>query len=154
MEQRTETTPDQLLDTFRGRGLKTVIIFTIVVHVVVLLATSAPYLIRTFGAGAKMKMSETERMDLAVKEAMASLKTIAESHGVKPQDLGSRLGGSAPRAPQEEAAPPPAATPEKTGEAPAASEPEKPKSEIEQQIEKTKEGPAVPAVEEEVDLFK
>lgn len=152
MEQREETTPDQLLDTFRGRGLKTVIIFTIVVHVVVLLATSAPYLMRTFGAGDRMKLSETERMDLAVKEAMTSLKAIAESHGVKPQDLGSRLGGGAPQAPREEAAP--AATPAKTEGAPAPSEPEKPKSEIEKQIEKTKEGPAAPAVEEEVDLFK
>ena len=155
MEHPNETTPDHLLDTFRGRGLKTIILFTIAVHAVVLLATSAPYLWRTVAGRDTGKLSEDERVKLAMKEATSSLRKIAEAHGLRPQDLSSRLDGGGPRAPREEAAPAPAETPGKQPDAAATpAEPEKPKSEIEKEIEKVKEGPTTPPVEEEVDLFK
>jgi outer membrane biosynthesis protein TonB len=146
MENNPETTPDQLLDTFRGRGLKTIILFTIAVHLVILLLTSVPYFMRTVAGKDTANLSEEERVKLAMKEATSSLRQIAEAHGLRPQDLSSRLDGAAPRAPREEAAPVVApATP---------AEEEKPKSEIEKEIEKVKEGPAAPPIEEEVDLFK
>ena len=154
MEKTNETTPDELLDTFRGRGLKTVILFTIVVHVVVLLGTSVPYLWRTVAGKDIGNLSEDERVKLAMKEATSSLRKIAEAHGLRPQDLSSRLDGGGPRAPRDETTPAPAEQPDKQPEASAPAEPEKPKSEIEKEIEKVKEGPTAPPVEEEVDLFK
>jgi outer membrane biosynthesis protein TonB len=151
MEHSNETTPDQLLDTFRGRGFKSIILFTIAVHVVVLLATSVPYLMRSSAGKDTAKLSEDERTQLAMKEATSSLRKIAEAHGLRPQDLSTRLDGGSPRAetppaPVETSAPPPDTT--------TPSTPEKPKSEIEKEIEKVKEGPTAPPVEEEVDLFK
>jgi len=152
MEHREETTPDQLLDTFRGRGLKTIILFTIAVHVVILLLTSVPYFMRTVAGKDTGKLSEEERVQLAVKEATSSLRKIADAHGLRPQDLSSRLDGAAPRAPREETAP--VGTPAATTDAATPAEPEKPKSEIEKEIEQVKEGPTAPPVGEEVDLFK
>ena len=152
MENNPESTPDQLLDTFRGRGLKTIILFTIAVHVVILLLTSVPYFMRTMAGKDTAKLSEEERVKLAMKEATSSLRKIAEAHGLRPQDLSNRLDGAAPRAPREDAAP--EMTPATPTDAATPAEAEKPKSEIEKEIEQVKEGPTAPPVEEEVDLFK
>jgi hypothetical protein len=152
MDHTPETTPDQLLDTFRGRGLKTIILFTIVAHAVILLGTSAPYLWRSIIGKDTSTLSEDERVNLAMKEATSSLRKIAEAHGLRPQDLASRLEGGAPRAPQGDAAPKPAG--KAVEPAPTTAEPEPPKSEIQKEIEKVKEGPVTPPVEEDVDLFR
>ncbi|NNC86976.1 MAG: hypothetical protein HKN82_00790 [Akkermansiaceae bacterium] len=153
MKPTKETTPDELLDTFRGRGLKSIIVFTVVVHAVVLVGTSAPFLLRNVLGEDRGELSEDERVQLAVKEATSSLRKIAEEHGLKPQDLSSQVAGGAPRKPAPAAEPPsggPGAAPEET-----PGEPAEPKSAIEQEIEKVKEGPTVPPIEEEEeDLFK
>ena len=155
MQHKEETTPDQLLDTFRGRGLKSIILFTIAVHAVILLATSAPYLWRTAAGKDTSKLTEDERVGLAMKEAASSLRKIAEAHGLSPDELAKRLDGGGPRAPREEAAPVADATPAKPTPEAAPAVPEAPKSEIEKELEQTKEGPTTPPVEEEeVDLFR
>ena len=155
MDTNHETTPDQLLDTFRGRGLKSIILFTIAVHVVILLATSAPYLWRSVAGRDTGNLSEEERVGLAMKEATSSLRKIAEAHGVSPDELASRLDGGGPGAPRDEPVPPQQDGPgDPVPEAPPAG-PETPKSEIEKEIEQAKEGPTTPPVEEEeVDLFR
>jgi len=154
MEHREETSPDQLLDTFRGRSLRSIIVFTVIVHAVVLLGASIPFLWRA-AAGDRSKPSEEERVTLAVKEAPSSLRDIANAHGLRPQDLASRLDGSAPRAPRDKPAQEVAETPEGRPEGATTGAAAPPKSEIEKEIEKVEEGPTVPPVgEEEVDLFK
>ncbi len=93
-----ETTPDQLMEPFQGRSLRSILIFTLVVHAVVLVVASVPYLLKTVTGGDSDKLSEKERVDIAVKEATASIKEIAEKHGLKPQDLGDRFAGGSPKA--------------------------------------------------------
>ena len=44
MDPTHETTPDELLDTFRGRSLKSIVLFTLAVHAVILLGTGMPTL--------------------------------------------------------------------------------------------------------------
>lgn len=141
-----ETTPADLMEPFKGRSLKSIVIFTVAVHAVVLLATSGSYFFKS-GAGDNSKLSEEERMKQAVGEATSSLRAIAEKHGLKAQDLSSRFSDGKPAAPAAE---------EKPAEKPAdpvPAEPEKEKSAIEKEIEKAAPGPAVPSVEDE-DLFK
>jgi NhaP-type Na+/H+ or K+/H+ antiporter len=41
-----DTTPDELMEHFQGRSLKSIILFTVVVHAIVLLGTSVPWLWR------------------------------------------------------------------------------------------------------------
>lgn len=146
-----ETTPDQLLTSFAGRSLRSIIIFTVIAHVLFLLLTSGPYIWRAVAGGDSSGLSESERTELAVKEASAALRQIAEEHGVKPQDLSSRFTANAPA---------PAANP---GVAPVAPEPaapaetpppgtEEPESAIEKEIKKAEPGPTVPDTDE--DLFK
>jgi hypothetical protein len=154
MNAHDDTSPDDLLDTFKGRGLKPIIFFTLLVHAVVLLGSSVPFLLSRFGNGDTTGMSEEERVQAAVKEATASLRKIAEEHGVPPQDLSNSLAGKAagtptPAAPADE---PPSPGPAPTGD----PEPEPEKSAIEKELEKTEEGPAVPPIpeDEEVDLFR
>jgi hypothetical protein len=147
-----EISPDELLTNFNGRSLKSIIIFTVVAHVILLLATSAPYIWRSVAGADSSKLSENERVDLAVKEASASMRRIAEQHGIKPQDLGSRFAApAAPAASKVE----PKAEPEST-QAPApapAPAPEKPESTIEKDLKKAEPGPTVPGAGDE-DLFK
>jgi hypothetical protein len=146
-----ETSPSDLLASFNGRSLKAIIVFTLVAHAVLLLATSGGYLWRSISGPDTSAMSETERMDLAVKEASTAMRRIAEQHGIKPQDLGSRfsapVSGSAAEAPEAD---PKSAEKAEPAKKPAAA-PEEPKSTIEQEIKKAEPGPTVPVDD---DLFK
>lgn len=158
-----ETTPDQMLASFRGRSFKSVILFTVIAHAVVIGGTSVPYLMKTLTGKSASKLSETERIEIAAREATDALRDIATKHGLKPQDLSTRIaGGAAPKAPTKEESEKPAnpeepATPETT-QPEETGEPEKPKSAIEKELEVKEEGPKVPTipVEEatEDDLFK
>ncbi|MBT8044815.1 MAG: hypothetical protein KJO79_07680 [Verrucomicrobiae bacterium] len=141
-----QKTPDDLLESFRGRSLKSIVIFTLIIHGVLLLGTSIPFLIDKVTAKDTSEMSEDERVELAVKEATKSLREIAEEHGLNVQDISNQFAGGAkkPKAPAKA----PAAAPE------TDSEPEKPKSAIEKEIDVKADGPEVPKVEDDDDLFK
>lgn len=158
-----DVAPGDLLATFNGRSLKAIVVFTVAVHAVLLLATSGGYLWRAVSGADTSNLSESERMDLAVKETTAAMRRIAEQHGVKPQDLGGQFSAPTAARPAETpkaasatatagapaAAPTPAPAPAATP-APAPA-PEEPKSSIEKEIKKAVPGPTVPADE---DLFK
>jgi hypothetical protein len=155
--QREETTPDQLLDTFRGSSLKTVIVVTIIVHIVVVLGSSVPYLMKTLSAGDTTKLSEQERLDIAAKEATSAMRDIAVKHGISPEDLGNRFAPRAAIPAAKETTPEPAdKTPETT--APEGTAPEdapKPDSTIEKEIKVKQDGPTLPGLDtEKDDLFK
>ena len=158
-----DVAPGDLLATFNGRSLKTMVVFTVALHALVLLATSGGYLWRAVSGSDTSNLSETERMDLAVKETTAAMRRIAEQHGVKPQDLGGQF--AAPAAVRHAETPKPAAA-AASASAPAAAAvtapaptpapapapaAEEPKSSIEKEIKKAVPGPTVPADE---DLFK
>lgn len=145
-----ETTPDQLLESFRGSNMKTIIVFTLIVHAVVVLGTSVPYLWKAVAGGDSSKLGEKERMELAAREATSSLREIASKHGVKPEELSSRFAGATPAAKAD--AKEPAAPAADTGTPPA---PEEPKSAIEKELNTKETGPELPGLEnEKEDLFK
>lgn len=154
--QNQETTPDQLMESFQGRSFKSVILFTLIVHAVVLGGTSVPYLMRSVSGKSDSKLTEAERTEIAAREATSALRDIAEKHGLKPQDLSTRIaGGAAPAAPRKEE---PAPAEEPAAPAPDAAEAEKPKAAIEEQLDVKAEGPTVPPIPAEEatddDLFK
>ncbi len=149
-----ETTPDQLLESFRGRSFKSIILFTLIVHVVVIGGSSVPYIMKSATGKSDSKLSEKERTEIAAREATSALRDIAAKHGLKPQDLSTRIaGGAAPAAPRKEA-PAPAEDPAPT----PPEETDKPKSAIEEELDVKKEGPTVPPIPveeaEDEDLFK
>lgn len=160
MNSNQTNTPDQLLESFRGRSFKSIIFFTLIVHVVVIGGSSVPYFIKTIAGKSDSKLTEEERSDLATKEATAVLREIATKHGIKPQDLSNRLaGGKATKAPSADETSTPkveeeATTPEST----QPEETEQPKSAIEKQLEVKEDGPTVPPIPVEEaaddDLFK
>lgn len=148
-----ETTPDELMESFQGRSLKSIILFTVVIHAVLLLGTSVPFIIKAVTGKDTGELSEEERLELAMKDATASLREIAEEYGVNPQEISRGFSDEGPKKagnePEGESTPKP--TPESGDNPvdPAAGTP------IEQEIRVTKEGPDVPKVgEEEEDLFK
>ena len=150
--QKEETTPDQLMKHFQGSSLKSIIVFTVVVHIVLISGFSFPFLYKTFVGGNTEEMSEKDRIDAAMREATVALREIAEEYDLKPQDLSSQLAGNAPRAPKA-AKEPKAESPPKAS--PDAATPENPKSAIEQEISKKATGPTLPKpVDDEEDLFK
>lgn len=144
-----ETTPDQLMKTFEGRSLKSIVVFTVFVHAILLVATSVPFLLGSvFGQTEVKEESEEVRLTSAVKEAQVAIREIADQYGLKPQDLSSQFADGAPKAPEAD----PKGDPAVSEEAPA-TEDEGTKSEIEKELEKVEEGPELPPVEDE-DLFK
>ncbi|MCH7224676.1 hypothetical protein [Haloferula sp. A504] len=152
MNPNNETSPDELLDTFEGRSLKKILLFTIVVHAVILLGSSVPFLFgKAFGMGTS-DLSEEERVKAAVREANITLRKIADEHGIEPQELSSSIAGGIPKAPPAEPNESPATEPA----AEPADDPDEPKSAIEEELKKVEEGPEVPPIpeEEEVDLFR
>lgn len=142
-----EITPGDLLTNFNGRSLKSIILFTIVVHAVLLLATSGSYIWRAV-AGDTSKLSESERTELAFKEVQSAMRRIAEQHGIKPQDLGSRFvpPAAAPKSATPKAEPAADSKAAATNSQPPA--PDEPKSAIEKELKKAKPGPTVPADED------
>ena len=157
-----ETTPDQLLESFRGRSFKSIILFTVIAHLVIIGGTSVPYLIKSFTGASDSKLSEEERSDIATREATTAIREIATKYGIKPQDLSTRLAGGAPKAPAAEEktepeTPAPAEEP-KPENAGNSEDSEKPKSAIEKELDVKVEGPKVPPVPTEEatdeDLFK
>jgi hypothetical protein len=146
-----QTTPDQLMKAFEGRSLKSIIIFTVVIHVILVIGTSVPYLLGAVTGGEdSSEKPEQERLEIAAKEATAAMREIAERYDLKPQDLSNRFSNGAPKAP---AATPKEAAPTPTPEAPPADVTKEPESLIEQEIKKVEEGPSLPPVEDD-DLFK
>jgi hypothetical protein len=168
-----EITPDQLLEPFRGSSMKSIILFTIVVHIVVIVGTSIPYFLKSSKDQASSELGEKERMEQAADEATKALREIATKHGLKAQDLSTRISGGAapvPVAPAVTAPAPVAVSPtpvNTTTSAPAPAVPEPPKpavvapapivapSAIEAKLQEAKPGPKLPPVEDpEEDLFK
>lgn len=158
-----ETTPDQLLESFRGRSFKSIILFTVIAHLVIIGGTSVPYLIKSFTGASDSKLSEEERFDIATREATTAIRDIATKYAIKPQDLSTRLAGGAPKAaPETETETETPATtseePPASGDTPNPEDPEKPKSAIEKELEVKEEGPKVPPIPTEEatdeDLFK
>jgi hypothetical protein len=141
-----DVTPDTLMQRFQGSGLKTIIVFTLVVHVVVLLGSSVPFLVKKVLGANTSAMTQEDRVKAAVQEATVAIRKIAGDYGLNPQDISDRFatGGSraAVVAPEEAV---PAATDEE-----AAEEPERPKSEIEKALEVQAEGPAVPRIDDDI----
>ncbi len=145
-----EVVPDSLMDDFRGRPILTILVFTVVIHVVIVMVSSLPYLRIQVLGGDNSTLSEEERLGLAVKEATTSLGGIAKKYDVKPQDLSGRFASGAKA--------PTSTTPVKpvdpaTGVKPTT--PEEPGSAIEKKVNEKAVGPEQPELlpEEEDGLF-
>lgn len=166
-----DVTPDTLMQRFKGQGLKSIIVFTLVVHAVVLTASSVPYLVtKVFGADTG-NMTREEKVKAAVKEASESIRKIAAGYGLNPQDVsdqfsggGSRVAATAagtepetPEAETPEAGTPTAVTPAAgtsnavtTPAAVTPAAPARPQSAIEKELDVKAEGPAVPKVDDDI----
>jgi hypothetical protein len=144
-QSKDDVMPDELMQRFRGRSLKSMLIFTLIIHLGFILATSLPGIVSGILADDTSEMTAEERSELAAKEASAAFLEIAQRHNITAQELTNRFAGKAPARATAEPSPAPLET-----EAPAE------KSAIEQELETTAEGPAVPPIPEaeEEDLFK
>jgi len=152
-----DVTPDDLMSDFRGKGIFGIFIFTFLVHAVVLLGSSVPWMMETLFSSVDDKASEEERIKEAVREATGSLRDIAEKYGIHPEELSSQFTkkdktSQSGKQTQEEAEP----STLKTTTPVTSTEPEEPKSAIQKELEVKATGPALPAVpnDTEEDLFK
>ncbi len=71
-----EITPGELLDSFKGRTLKSIIVFTIVVHALILIGTSIPAIVGHFTSEDLSGMDEGERLAAATAKAKVALESI------------------------------------------------------------------------------
>jgi hypothetical protein len=142
-----DVSPDSLMSDFRGRPMAGILIFTVLVHVVLMGVFSIRYLKSEFLGEDTSSLTEEERIQEAVKDARKSLKDIAERHGVSPLDLSERFANvdskpSTPTVGQPEDPKEPG-TPTVPGDTP----PEDPKSAIETELQKKADGPDLPPLQ-------
>lgn len=148
----SEVTPESMMSDFRGRPIIGILGVTVIVHVILVGVFSVGYLKNELLGEDTSSLSEEERMDVAVREATASLREIAERHGVSPQDLTKQFADGKAR---DSATP---TNPEMPPGSPTATTPdtETPKSAIEKELDKVEKGPELPPAlpKDEDDLFK
>ncbi len=152
-----EVTPESLMNAFHGPGLSKMMIVTIIVHVVVILGTSVPFMLHSVLVDDTSKLSKEERIDKAMVDVTGELQKIADEPGLRAQEIGDLFAkGNRPQPTTAPVVDPEMESePETTGS--PMKEPEKPKSTIEQELEKKASGPSLPDVSsdiEEEDLFK
>ena len=135
--------------------LKGILIFTVIVHAaILLLGTVVPWAWGMVAGPDVTELKEEERLELAVKEARATLSDIAKEYGLKsPDELSRRLAGGARPAPKPDPADPEGGQPEAGG---TPEDPAEEPSEIEKEINKVAPGPETPPIPEDddEDLFK
>lgn len=148
---RTSGSTDDPLRDFRGGGVVGLALLAVIVHALVIVGTSLPWLQSTL-LGDAGELTEEQRIEEAVKEATTALTKIAERHGVRPQDVGGRFAAGGVVRPKPPTAPPgPAADqPPEAAESPAPAEP----SAAEPPAPAVPAGPLLPKFDDDVDLFK
>ena len=156
--QNNDLNPDELMSDFRSKGLLRIIIFTFVIHGVVLLGSSVPWMYDSLFSSVDENASEEERIKEAVREATGSLKDIAEKYGIHPEELSSQFSkkdkkGSVRVTSQERTN---SSISGNADQPQSKDEENKPKSSIEKEIEIKANGPELPSIpkEKEEDLFK
>ena len=160
MSNSTQQQPDDLMNHFQGHSLKKIVIFTIVVHVVVILVTSIGFLLGTFKDPNEDK-SEEERTELAIKEANETLAKIAKSYGIQTAQLRSKMSGGRRPASKPEPADKPETPATGSGEGEGEGGADTPgdgeirgDSDIEQKLQQKLPPPDLPPVNDTDDLFK
>ena len=154
---KQDVTPDDLLNDFRGRSIFPILILTVVVHAVLFVGTSVPWLMAKFNGGVNKGASEEVRMKDAVREATSSLREIADKHGIHPEELSSQFTKGSKPASRPVTKQSAETKPAPDTDTPTSTTPtDEPKSSIEKELEVEAKGPAVPAIpqETEEDLFK
>lgn len=150
-ENLNEVTPDTLMERFQGSGLKTIILFTLVVHIVVIGGSSVPYVMKkVFGAKAA-EMTQEERIKAAVQEATVAIRDIAADYGLNPQEVSDQFSGGGSRTQTVQAETEPADTVANNDADPGTpAETEREKSDYEKDLEVKAEGPAMPKLEDDI----
>lgn len=155
----SDISPDTLMSDFRGKPLGSMLMFTILFHIVFIGVFSLGYFSNLVLGESTAEMDTDQRMTEAVRAATSEIDDIADRYGIEPQDLIQRFSdGSRPSVPAAESdtqAVMEQDTTVETVEAAESQEPEGELSAIEAQLQVKEQGPAVPdlSVEEEEDLF-
>ena len=155
--------PDALMSDFRGRPILTIVVFTILIHAVVIGGFSFAYLKDTVFGKDTSGLSEQERLNQAYKEATQELPKIAEKYNVSAQALTDRLSNGdgvvevdASGVESKSSSPKNATQPTEDQSLPSTDS-SNPKSAIEAELEKQESGPAIPDLPDglplEDDLF-
>ncbi len=159
--------PDELMADFRGKPLMTILLFTVVVHVIALIIFSPGYLKnQIFGESAPpteqvTELSNEERIAKAASDGKDALRKIADQYGMTVSELRTQLASepaasntAAPANPNQAAPNPAAPNPANPNQAPSTT-PTEPSSQIEKDLQTEVEGPAIPdlSTDKEDDLF-
>jgi hypothetical protein len=146
-----DATPDSLMEQFKGQGLKPILIFTVVVHVVLILGSSIPFFVRTITGGSAAKRPEAERLESAVEDATSAIRKIAKKHGLNPQVVSDQFTGGGSRTSKATDAATPDAAADDSASGPETDEPGRVKSAYETNLEVQVQGPSVPSFEDDSD---
>lgn len=88
---QNEVSPDSLMGEFRGKPLFGIVMLTLLAHVVIIGVFSIGYISEKVFGEDTSGLKKEERLDVAVREATESLREIAKSHGLTPQELSDRF---------------------------------------------------------------
>jgi predicted RNA-binding Zn-ribbon protein involved in translation (DUF1610 family) len=149
------TTPDALMENFKGSSLKKVIVFTLTVHVVVLLGSSVFYFYKLFTKTDISEMDKDKRIELAVKDASSAIRKIAEEYELNPQEISDSFNKGSRRASAMDDADSSTEEPSNPETPPDVTTANQPTNAIERELSVMEKGPSQPiSLDQEEDLFK
>jgi len=155
-------TPDELMNDFRGKPLGKILVFTVVLHLVLIVGLSPGYFMR-LAFGEPQPPTAEEKRKVAVIEANQALREIADRYKLNRDELSEALSKPAATSdtgdePTAETGDEPADTSEPTdppADAAEGDDPDQPLSDIEETLQQEEAGPALPDLNQtpEEDLF-
>jgi len=159
-----DLTPESLMDKFKGPGLMKIVMVTVVFHLVVLVGFSLGFINKAIFGEDTSKLSKDERVEKAMADTTTALREIADEYGLNPQDISAQFtkGGSRTVKKSMTAMDTKSATDKNlddlkksvdTTKPAGDGQSEQPKSALEKQLEKAVDGPDMPGVDEEEDIF-
>jgi|SaaInlStandDraft_1057018.scaffolds.fasta_scaffold14371_6 hypothetical protein len=150
-----EVNPEDLMNDFKGRGVVTIAIITLILHVVILGGSSVGFIQDEF-LSEHQELEEEDRKNLALDDATFAIKGIAEKYNLMPDQITSMFSSGGSRGDKvsakgsdkpgskksssedgDSSAKPPESQNPETGETEAKDD----KSDFQKKLEKVEDGP-------------
>jgi len=93
----TKMSPDHLMNDFKGRGVSGIFLFTVIIHALLLVGSSLPYIQSTYFDSNPAEIEESKRKEMAFDDATTIVDEIAEKYDMQASDITDRFSKSGSR---------------------------------------------------------
>jgi len=89
--------PDNLMGDFKGKGISGIFLFTVLIHVILLIVSSLPYIQSEYFDTDPTEIEETKKKEMAFDDVTTIIEEIAEKYNMQPSDITDKFSKSGSR---------------------------------------------------------